>query len=304
MKVYQNLIELVGNTPMLRLNNMEKTNNLTGEIYAKLEKYNPAGSVKDRAALEIIEDAERKGILKPGATIIEPTSGNTGIGLAFIARLKGYKVILTMPSSMSEERIKVLKAYGAEVVLTDAVLGMQGSLDKADEILKQTPGAIIAGQFTNPANVNAHYKTTGPEIWEDMDGNIDVFIASVGTGGTLTGTAKYLKEKNKDIKIVAVEPAESPLISKGIAGQHGIQGIGANFIPEILDRNIIDEVYTVTTDEAYQSSREVAQKEGLLVGISSGSVIDAAKHYAKNNKKVVIILPDSGERYLSTELYK
>lgn len=304
MKVYQNLIELVGNTPMLRLNNMEKTNNLTGEIYAKLEKYNPAGSVKDRAALEIIEDAERKGILKPGATIIEPTSGNTGIGLAFIARLKGYKVILTMPSSMSEERIKVLKAYGAEVVLTDAVLGMQGSLDKADEILKQTPGAIIAGQFTNPANVNAHYKTTGPEIWEDMDGNIDVFIASVGTGGTLTGTAKYLKEKNKDIKIVAVEPAESPLISKGIAGQHGIQGIGANFIPEILDRNIIDEVYTVTTDEAYQSSREVAQKEGLLVGISSGSVIAAAKHYAKNNKKVVIILPDSGERYLSTELYK
>ena len=205
---------------------------------------------------------------------------------------------------MSEERIKVLKAYGAEVVLTDAVLGMQGSLDKADEILKQTPGAIIAGQFTNPANVNAHYKTTGPEIWEDMDGNIDVFIASVGTGGTLTGTAKYLKEKNKDIKIVAVEPAESPLISKGIAGQHGIQGIGANFIPEILDRNIIDEVYTVTTDEAYQSSREVAQKEGLLVGISSGSVIAAAKHYAKNNKKVVIILPDSGERYLSTELYK
>ena len=304
MKVYQNLIELVGNTPMLRLNNMEKTNNLTGEIYAKLEKYNPAGSVKDRAALEIIEDTERKGILKPGATIIEPTSGNTGIGLAFIARLKGYKVILTMPSSMSEERIKVLKAYGAEVVLTDAALGMQGSLDKADEILKQTPGAIIAGQFTNPANVNAHYKTTGPEIWEDMDGNIDVFIASVGTGGTLTGTAKYLKEKNKDIKIVAVEPAESPLISKGIAGQHGIQGIGANFIPEILDRNIIDEVYTVTTDEAYQSSREVAQKEGLLVGISSGSVIDAAKHYAKNNKKVVIILPDSGERYLSTELYK
>lgn len=304
MKVYQNLIELVGNTPMLRLNNMEKTNNLTGEIYAKLEKYNPAGSVKDRAALEIIEDAERRGILKPGATIIEPTSGNTGIGLAFIARLKGYKVILTMPSSMSEERIKVLKAYGAEVVLTDAVLGMQGSLDKADEILKQTPGAIIAGQFTNPANVDAHYKTTGPEIWEDMDGNIDVFIASVGTGGTLTGIAKYLKEKNKDIKIVAVEPAESPLISKGIAGQHGIQGIGANFIPEILDRNIIDEVYTVTTDEAYQSSREVAQKEGLLVGISSGSVIDAAKHYAKNNKKVVIILPDSGERYLSTELYK
>ena len=304
MRVYQNLIELVGNTPMLRLNNMEKTNNLTGEIYAKLEKYNPAGSVKDRAALEIIEDAERRGILKPGATIIEPTSGNTGIGLAFIARLKGYKVILTMPSSMSEERIKVLKAYGAEVVLTDAALGMQGSLDKADEILKQTPGAIIAGQFTNPANVNAHYKTTGPEIWEDMDGNIDVFIASVGTGGTLTGTAKYLKEKNKDIKIVAVEPAESPLISKGIAGQHGIQGIGANFIPEILDRNIIDEVYTVTTDEAYQSSREVAQKEGLLVGISSGSVIAAAKHYAKNNKKVVIILPDSGERYLSTELYK
>lgn len=304
MRVYQNLIELVGNTPILRLNNVEKTNNLTGEIYAKLEKYNPAGSVKDRAALEIIEDAERRGILKPGATIIEPTSGNTGIGLAFIARLKGYKVILTMPSSMSEERIKVLKAYGAEVVLTNAVLGMQGSLDKADEILKQTPGAIIAGQFTNPANVNAHYKTTGPEIWEDMDGNIDVFIASVGTGGTLTGTAKYLKEKNKDIKIVAVEPAESPLISKGIAGQHGIQGIGANFIPEILDRNIIDEVYTVTTDEAYQSSREVAQKEGLLVGISSGSVIAAAKHYAKNNKKVVIILPDSGERYLSTELYK
>ncbi len=304
MKVYQNLIELVGNTPILKLNNVEKMNDLNGEIYAKLEKFNPAGSVKDRVALEIIEDAERKGMLKPGATIIEPTSGNTGIGLAFVARLKGYKVILTMPENMSEERRKVLKAYGAELVLTDASLGMQGALDKADEILKQTPGAIIAGQFINPANVQAHYNTTGPEIWKDMDGNIDVYIASVGTGGTLTGTARYLKEKNKDIKVVAVEPAESPLISKGIVGKHGIQGIGANFIPEILDKNIIDEVYTVTTEEAYDASRELAQKEGLLVGISSGSVITAAKHYAKEGKKVVVILPDSGERYLSTDLYK
>lgn len=303
MRVYQNLIELVGKTPMLKLNNVEKKNNLTGEIYAKLEKFNPAGSVKDRAALEIIEDAERRGILKPGATIVEPTSGNTGIGLAFVARLKGYKVILTMPASMSEERRKVLKAYGAELVLTDASLGMKGSLDKADEILKETPNSFLAGQFTNPANVQAHYKTTGPEIWEDMDGQVDVYIASVGTGGTLTGTAKYLKEKNSNIKIVAVEPAESPLISKGIAGAHGIQGIGANFIPDILEKDIIDEVYTVTTQEAYEASREVSQEEGLLVGISSGSVLAAAKHYAKDGKKVVVILPDSGERYLSTELY-
>lgn len=304
MRVYQNLIELVGNTPMLKLNNVEKANNLTGEVYAKLEKFNPAGSVKDRAALEIIEDAENRGVLKPGAVIVEPTSGNTGIGLAFVARLKGYKVILTMPSSMSEERRKVLKAYGAELVLTDPALGMQGALDKADEILKQTPNSFLAGQFTNPANAQAHYKTTGPEIWEDMDGNVDVFISAVGTGGTLTGTAKYLKEKNKNIKIVAVEPSESPLISKGVVGKHGIQGIGANFVPEILDKELIDEVYTVSTDEAYDASREVAEIEGLLVGISAGSVLAAAKNYAKDGKKVVVILPDSGERYLSTELYK
>lgn len=304
MKVYQNLTELVGNTPMLKLNQIEKENNLTGEIYAKLEKFNPAGSVKDRVALEIIEDAERNGRLKEGSVIIEPTSGNTGIGIAMIGRLKGYKVILTMPSSMSEERRKVLKAYGAELVLTDASLGMQGAVDKANELLAEYPNAIIAGQFTNPANVQAHYKTTGPEIWEQMDGQVDVYVASVGTGGTLSGTAKYLKEKNPNIKVIAVEPAESPLISEGHAGPHGIQGIGANFIPDILDRDIIDEVYPVTTAQAYEVSREIAEKEGVLVGISAGAAAAAAKHFAVDGKKVVVILPDSGERYLSTELYK
>lgn len=304
MKVYQNLTELVGNTPMLKLNKIEKENNLTGEIYAKLEKFNPAGSVKDRVALEIIEDAERNGRLKKGSVIIEPTSGNTGIGIAMIGRLKGYKVILTMPSSMSEERRKVLKAYGAELVLTDAKLGMQGAVDKANELLQEYPNAIIAGQFTNPANVQAHYKTTGPEIWNQMDGQIDVYVASVGTGGTLSGTAKYLKEKNPNIKVIAVEPAESPLISEGHAGPHGIQGIGANFIPDILDREIIDEVVTITTDEAYAVSREIAEKEGVLVGISAGAAAAAAKRFAVDGKKVVVILPDSGERYLSTELYK
>ena len=304
MKVYQDLTELVGNTPILKLNKLEKDNHLTGEIYAKLEKFNPAGSVKDRVALEIIEDAERTGRLKEGSVIIEPTSGNTGIGIAMIGRLKGYKVILTMPSSMSEERRKVLKAYGAELVLTDAKLGMQGAVDKANELLQEYPNAIIAGQFTNPANVQAHYKTTGPEIWEQMDGQIDVYVASVGTGGTLSGTAKYLKEKNPNIKVIAVEPQESPLISEGHAGPHGIQGIGANFIPDILDREIIDEVYPITTEEAYAVSREIAEKEGVLVGISAGAAAAAAKHFAVNGKKVVVILPDSGERYLSTELYK
>lgn len=304
MKVFQNLTELVGNTPMLKLNQIEKENNLTGQLYAKLEKFNPAGSVKDRVALEIIEDAERNGRLKPGSVIIEPTSGNTGIGIAMIGRLKGYKVILTMPSSMSEERRQVLKAYGAELVLTDASLGMQGAVDKANELLNSYPNAIIAGQFTNPANVQAHYKTTGPEIWEQMDGKVDVYVATVGTGGTLSGTAKYLKEKNPNIKIIAVEPKESPLISEGHAGSHGIQGIGANFIPEILDRDIIDEVYPITTEEAYAVSREIAEKEGVLVGISAGAAVAAAKHYAVDGKNVVVILPDSGERYLSTELYK
>lgn len=304
MKVFQNLTELVGNTPMLKLNQIEKENNLTGQLYAKLEKFNPAGSVKDRVALEIIEDAERNGRLKPGSVIIEPTSGNTGIGIAMIGRLKGYKVILTMPSSMSEERRQVLKAYGAELVLTDASLGMQGAVDKANELLNSYPNAIIAGQFTNPANVQAHYKTTGPEIWEQMDGKVDIYVATVGTGGTLSGTAKYLKEKNPNIKIIAVEPKESPLISEGHAGSHGIQGIGANFIPEILDRDIIDEVYPITTEEAYAVSREIAEKEGVLVGISAGAAVAAAKHYAVDGKNVVVILPDSGERYLSTELYK
>ncbi len=304
MKVFQNLTELVGNTPMLKLNQIEKENNLTGQLYAKLEKFNPAGSVKDRVALEIIEDAERNGRLKPGSVIIEPTSGNTGIGIAMIGRLKGYKVILTMPSSMSEERRQVLKAYGAELVLTDASLGMQGAVDKANELLNSYPNAIIAGQFTNPANVQAHYKTTGPEIWEQMDGKVDIYVATVGTGGTLSGTAKYLKEKNPNIKIIAVEPKESPLISEGHAGSHGIQGIGANFIPEILDRDIIDEVYPITTEEAYAVSREIAEKEGVLVGISAGAAVAAAKHYAVDGKNVVVILPDSGERYLSAELYK
>ena len=301
--IYENLTELVGNTPILKLNNFKKKNELSGEIYAKLEKYNPAGSVKDRVAYEIIADAEKRGILKPNSVIVEPTSGNTGIGLACIGRLKGYKVILTMPSSMSEERRKILKAYGAELVLTDASLGMKGAVEKADEIVKNTENAFLAGQFINPANVNAHYKTTGPEIWNDLGENVDVFVASVGTGGTLTGTAKYLKEKNPNIKIIAVEPEESPLISKGVAGSHGIQGIGANFIPEILDKNIIDEVITVSTKDAYNVSREVSETEGVLVGISAGAAVAAAKIFAKQGKKVVAILPDSGERYLSTELY-
>ncbi len=276
-------------------------------LLAKLEYFNPAGSVKDRVGAKMIEDAEKSGKLKAGATIIEPTSGNTGIGLAAVAAAKGYKVILTMPDTMSRERIALLRAYGAELVLTDGAKGMTGAIEKAKEIAAATPGSIIAGQFENPANPAAHYESTGPEIWEDTDGRVDIFVAGVGTGGTLTGTARYLKEKNPDIKVVAVEPASSPLLSKGISGAHGLMGIGANFVPEILDTSLYDEVITVTEEEAYAAGRELVRCEGVLVGITSGAALHAAALVASREenrgKTVVVLLPDTGERYLSTPMY-
>lgn len=303
MKVYNNVLDLIGNTPILKLDKYAKESNIESNIFAKLESYNPAGSSKDRIAKEIIEKAEREGKIKKGDIIIEPTSGNTGIGLALVGRIKGYKVILTMPSNMSEERIKLLKAYGAGVILTDASLGMKGAIQKAEELALKYSNSYIPGQFTNTANVDAHYKTTGPEIWNDMDGKIDYFVAGVGTGGTLTGTAKFLKEKNPNIKIIAVEPEESPLISKRKSGAHGIQGLGANFVPNILDLEVIDKVITVSTEEAIESVKEISESEGLLVGISSGAAITAIKKLNEKNKNVVVILPDSGERYLSSNIF-
>lgn len=304
MKVYNNILELIGNTPIIRLEKYEKNNNIESKIFAKLECYNPAGSSKDRIALEIIEKAEDEQKLKKGAVIVEPTSGNTGIGLAMIGRIKGYKVILTMPSNMSEERIKLLKAYGAEVVLTDKSAGMKGAIEKAKEIAKKYKNSYIPEQFVNKSNSEAHYKSTGPEIWRDMEGKIDYLIAGIGTGGTLTGTARYLKEKNPNIKIIGIEPEESPMISKGKSASHGIQGIGANFVPEILDLNIIDEIITINTDEAYKSVKEISEIEGILVGISSGAVVRAIKKINVKNKNIVVILPDSGERYLSNNVFK
>jgi len=299
--------ELTGNTPILELKNAKEKYGLVANVFAKLEFFNPAGSIKDRVANEMIAEAERLGVLKKGGTIIEPTSGNTGIGLACIAASKGYKAILVMPSSMSVERRKLIAAYGAEIVLTPAEEGMSGSIKRAEELKTEIPGSIIAGQFVNKANPAAHYKTTGPEIWKQTGGKVDVFVSAVGTGGTITGTGKYLKEQNPSIKVVAVEPLSSPVLSGGKAGAHKIQGIGAGFVPEVLDTDIYDEIICVSNEDAIETAREIPKSEGVLVGISSGSALFAAFELAKReeykDKNIVVILPDTGERYLSTELF-
>lgn len=306
--IYNDITETIGRTPLLRLNGIEKKRNLKAELYAKLEAFNPAGSIKDRAAYYMIKDAEERGILKPGGTIIEPTSGNTGIGLAAIAAAKGYRAIFVLPESMSVERRKLLKAYGAELVLTDAALGMQGAVDKADELAKEIDGAMVMGQFENPANARAHMETTGPEIWEALDGKVDMVVAGIGTGGTITGTGKFLKGKNPAVKVIGVEPYDSPLISEGRAGAHKLQGIGANFIPELLDKSVIDDMSLITTEEAYSGVRALATEEGYLAGITSGAALAAALKEAgkpeNEGRKIVVILPDTGERYLSTDLFE
>lgn len=307
MKTYEKITDLIGNTPLLKLSNYIKAHSLKADIYAKLEYFNPAGSVKDRIARAMIDDAEKKGLLKPGSVIIEPTSGNTGIGLAAVAASRGYKVILTMPETMSIERRNLLKAYGAELVLTDGAKGMKGAIEKADELAKSTKDSFIPGQFVNPANPAAHIATTGPEIWNDTDGKIDIFVAGVGTGGTLSGVGKYLKEKNPNVKIVAVEPAGSPVLSKGTPGPHKIQGIGAGFVPDTLDTAIYDEIITVENEQAFAAGRELARNEGVLVGISSGAAVYAASVLASREenkgKLIVALLPDTGERYLSTPMF-
>lgn len=306
--IYTSTWDLIGNTPLMEVAQIEKKYNLEARLLVKLEYLNPAGSVKDRLAKAMIEDAEERGILKEGSVIIEPTSGNTGIGLASLAAARGYKVILTMPDTMSVERRNILKAYGAEIVLTPGAEGMAGSIKKAEELLKEIPGSMIAGQFDNPANWKMHYKTTGPEIWNDTDGKVDAYVATVGTGGTLTGTAKYLKEQKADIHVVAVEPAASPLLSGGQAAPHAIQGIGANFIPSVLDTTIYDEVITVENEEAFFYSKELTKLEGILTGISSGAALKAGIELAKRpemkEKTIVVLLPDSGDRYYSTALFK
>lgn len=307
-KIVNSTLELVGKTPLLRATRYcTSAKAEAANVFAKLEYLNPTGSAKDRAALSMICDAEEKGILKPGATIIEPTSGNTGIGLASIAAVKGYRVILTLPETMSVERRNLLKGYGAQLVLTDGKAGMAGAIAEAEELLKDIPNAVILGQFTNDANADAHYKTTGPEVWDQTEGKVDIFVATVGTGGTLTGTGAYLKEQNPNVKVVAVEPARSPVLSGGVKGSHNIQGIGAGFIPDILDTEIYDEVITVTEEEAYEEARRFARSEGVLVGISSGAALEAARTLAKRpenkGKNIVVLLPDSGDRYLSTELF-
>ena len=302
-----NISELTGNTPILELKNAKEKYGLVANVFAKLEFFNPAGSIKDRVANEMIAEAERSGMLKKGGTIIEPTSGNTGIGLACIAASKGYKAILVMPESMSIERRKLISAYGAEIVLTPASEGMTGSIKRAEELKAEIPGSIIAGQFVNKANPAAHYKTTGPEIWKQTDGKVDVFVSAVGTGGTITGTGKFLKEQNENIKVVAVEPLSSPVLSGGKASAHKIQGIGAGFVPEVLDTSIYDEIVCVSNEDAIETAREIPKCEGILVGISSGSALFAAFEIAKReefkDKNIVVILPDTGERYLSTELF-
>ena len=307
MRVYRKITDLIGGTPLLELTNYEKANELNAKIYAKLEYFNPAGSVKDRIAKAMLDDAEEKGLLKPGAVIIEPTSGNTGIGLASVAASRGYKVILTMPETMSVERRNLLKAYGAELVLTEGAKGMAGAIAKAKELAEQTPNSYIPSQFTNPANPAVHLKTTGPEIWADTDGKVDIFVAGVGTGGTLSGVGAYLKSQNPNVKVVAVEPATSPVLSGGKAGPHKIQGIGAGFVPDTLNTDIYDEILPVQNEDAFATGRALARSEGVLVGISSGAAVFAAAQLAKRpenaGKVIVAILPDTGERYLSTPMF-
>lgn len=307
MRVYRKITDLIGGTPLLELTNYEKANELNAKIYAKLEYFNPAGSVKDRIAKAMLDDAEEKGLLKPGAVIIEPTSGNTGIGLASVAASRGYKVILTMPETMSVERRNLLKAYGAELVLTEGAKGMPGAIAKAKELAEQTPNSYIPSQFTNPANPAVHLKTTGPEIWADTDGKVDIFVAGVGTGGTLSGVGAYLKSQNPNVKVVAVEPASSPVLSGGKAGPHKIQGIGAGFVPDTLNTDIYDEILPVQNEDAFATGRALARSEGVLVGISSGAAVFAAAQLAKRpenaGKVIVALLPDTGERYLSTPMF-
>ena len=307
-KIYTSADQLIGKTPLLELSHIEKAEKLEAKLLAKLEYFNPAGSVKDRIAKAILDDAEASGKLKPDSVIIEPTSGNTGIGLASVAAARGYRIIIVMPETMSVERRQLMKAYGAELVLSDGAKGMKGAIAKAEEIAAQTPGSFIPGQFVNPANPKAHYETTGPEIWEDTDGQVDIFVAGVGTGGTLTGTGKFLKEQNPEIKVVAVEPATSPVLSKGQAGPHKIQGIGAGFVPDVLDTQIYDEIIPVENDDAFATGRAVGHKEGVLVGISSGAAVWAALQLAKRpeneGKTIVTLLADTGERYLSTALFQ
>lgn len=307
MRIYKSAIELVGNTPLVEISNFSAKNEVNAKILAKLEYFNPAGSVKDRIAKAIIEDAEEKGILKKGSVIIEPTSGNTGIGLASVAAAKGYRIIITMPETMSVERRNILKAYGAELVLTDGAKGMKGAIEKADELAAEIENSFIPGQFTNPVNPLTHFKTTGVEIWDDTDGKVDIFVAGAGTGGTVSGVGKYLKSKNPNIKIVAVEPAGSPVLSEGKAGPHKIQGIGAGFVPDTLDITVCDEIMTVEDDAAFETGREFAKCEGVLVGISSGAALWAAKTLAQrpenSGKTIVVLLPDTGDRYLSTPMF-
>lgn len=306
-KIYNGALELVGNTPLVEVKNIEEELGLEARILVKLEYFNPAGSVKDRIAKAMIEDAEEKGLLKEGSVIIEPTSGNTGIGLASIAAVKGYRIILTMPETMSIERRNILKAYGAEIVLTEGAKGMKGAIEKADELAKEIPGSYIPGQFVNPANPEVHRKTTGPEIWKDTDGEVDLFIAGVGTGGTLTGVGEYLKSQNPDVKIVALEPASSPVLSTGKGGPHKIQGIGAGFVPDVLNTTVYDEIFTVENDDAFATGKLLAKKEGILVGISSGAAlygaIELAKRPENKGKTIVALLPDTGDRYYSTPLF-
>ncbi len=305
--IYKSATDLVGNTPLVEINNFKEKYNLSARLLAKLEYFNPAGSVKDRIAKAIIEDAEKNGLLKKGSVIIEPTSGNTGIGLASVAAAKGYRIIITMPETMSIERRNIMKAYGAELVLTDGAKGMKGAIEKAEELAAETENSFIAGQFVNPVNPATHKETTGPEIWNDTQGKVDIFVAGVGTGGTISGVGEYLKSKNPDIKIVAVEPADSPVLSKGQAGPHKIQGIGAGFVPDTLNTDIYDEIITVENEDAFTMGREFAKTEGVLVGISSGAALWAAKHLAEKeenkDKTIVVLLPDTGDRYLSTPMF-
>ena len=305
--IYNSVAELIGKTPLLELKNIETKYNLKARVLAKLEYFNPAGSVKDRVALSMINDMEEKGLLKPNSVIIEPTSGNTGIGLAAVGAARGYRVIIVMPDSMSVERQKLMTAYGAELVLTDGAKGMSGAIQKAEQLNNEIPNSIIAGQFNNPANPKAHFETTGPEIYNDTDGNVDIFVASIGTGGTITGTGEYLKSKNENIKVIGVEPSASPLLTKGVAGPHKIQGIGANFIPEVLNQNICDEIISVSDNDAFEYGRIIGKTEGVLVGISSGAALCAAIEIASRDenagKTIVVLLPDTGDRYLSTEMF-